>query len=82
MEVRHRIALRCGRNHLGRIASILFKPVSLTTLVDSPVIAGSHFRTIKLTESAAPSFQIDMVSDSEAALADELRNRLPTTLSW
>ena len=45
-----------------------FKPVSLTTLVDSPVIAGSHFRTIKLTESTAPSFQIDMVSDSEAAL--------------
>jgi predicted metalloprotease with PDZ domain len=45
-----------------------FDPVSLTTLVDSPVIAGSHFRTVKLTESAAPSFQIDMVSDSEAAL--------------
>ena len=50
------------------ISSILFKPVTLTTLVDSPVIAGSHFRTVKLTDSAAPSFQIDMVSDSEAAL--------------
>jgi predicted metalloprotease with PDZ domain len=48
--------------------SINFKPVSLTTLIDSPVIAGSHFRSIKLTESAAPSFQIDMASDSEAAL--------------
>ncbi|HEV7395318.1 MAG TPA: hypothetical protein VGN86_02305 [Pyrinomonadaceae bacterium] len=47
---------------------IEFKTVSLTTLVDSPIIAGSHFRTIKLTDSAAPSFQIDMVSDSEAAL--------------
>jgi len=47
---------------------VTFKPVSLTTLVDSPVIAGAHFRTIKLTDSAAPSFQIDMVSDSEAAL--------------
>jgi predicted metalloprotease with PDZ domain len=46
----------------------VFKPVSLTTLVDSPVIAGLHFRTIKLTDSTAPSFQIDMVSDSEAAL--------------
>lgn len=45
-----------------------FKTVSLTTLVDSPVIAGSHFRSVKLTEGAAPSFQIDMVSDSEAAL--------------
>ena len=54
-----------------------FKPVSLTTLVDSPVIAGSHFKTIKLTESTAPSFQIDMVSDSEAALqmtADQIAN--------
>ena len=54
-----------------------FKPVSLTTLVDSPVIAGSHFRTIKLTESTAPSFQIDMVSDSEAALqmsGDQIAN--------
>jgi predicted metalloprotease with PDZ domain len=54
-----------------------FKPVSLTTLVDSPVIAGSHFRTVKLTESTAPSFQIDMVSDSEAALqmsADQIAN--------
>lgn len=49
-------------------APINFKPVSLTTLVDSPVIAGAHFRTIKLTEGAAPSFQIDMVSDTEAAL--------------
>ena len=49
-------------------APISFKEVSLTTLVDSPVIAGSHFRTLKLTESTAPSFQIDMVSDSDAAL--------------
>ena len=47
---------------------INFKPVSLTTLVDSPVIAGLHFKTLKLTESTAPSFQIDMVSDSDAAL--------------
>jgi predicted metalloprotease with PDZ domain len=48
--------------------TIGFKPVSLTTLVDSPVIAGSHFRTVHLNDSRAPSFQIDMVSDSEAAL--------------
>lgn len=47
---------------------ISFQKVSLTTLVDSPLIAGSHFRTIKLTEGTTPSFQIDMVSDSEAAL--------------
>ncbi len=48
--------------------TISFNPASLTKLVDSPVIAGSHFRSIRLTESTAPSFQIDMVSDSEAAL--------------
>jgi len=45
-----------------------FKSVSLTTLVDSPVIAGAHFRTVKLTQGITPSFEIDMVSDSEAAL--------------
>ncbi len=50
------------------ISTTTFDPVSLTTLVDSPVIAGSHFRTIKLTENAVPSFQIDMVADSDAAL--------------
>ena len=47
--------------------AVSFKPVSLTTLIDSPVIAGSHFRSVKLAEGS-PSFQIDMVSDSEAAL--------------
>jgi predicted metalloprotease with PDZ domain len=63
----------------GQSGTINFKPVSLTTLVDSPVIAGSHFRTIVLEGQTAtqtrrsappgsPSFQIDMVSDSEAAL--------------
>lgn len=57
--------------------AIDFQKVSLTTLIDSPVIAGIHFRTIKLTNSTAPSFQIDMVSDSEAALemsADQIAN--------
>jgi predicted metalloprotease with PDZ domain len=48
--------------------TIKFKPVSLTTLVDSPVIAGSRFRSIKLTEGAGPSFEIDMVSDNAEAL--------------
>jgi predicted metalloprotease with PDZ domain len=49
-------------------ANVTFDPVTLTRLVDSPVIAGEHFRSIKLTDGGAPSFQIDMVSDSEAAL--------------
>src|SRR2546422_847322 len=61
------VSARVFSQHPGS-APISFKEVSLTTLVDSPVIAGSHFRTLKLTESTAPSFQIDMVSDSDAAL--------------
>jgi predicted metalloprotease with PDZ domain len=52
----------------ARAGKINFKPVSLTTLVDSPVIAGSRFRSIKLTEGTGPSFEIDMVSDNAEAL--------------
>lgn len=40
-------------------------PVSLTTLVDSPLIAGEHERTIDLTNDV----RISIVADSEAALA-------------
>lgn len=46
-----------------------FAPVSLTTLVDSPVITGSHFREIALsTGSALPPHFLDMVADSDEAL--------------
>ena len=49
---------------------VKFSPVSLTTLVDSPFIAGSHYRKVELTGAGeAPSHVIDMVSESEAALA-------------
>jgi predicted metalloprotease with PDZ domain len=48
----------------------LFKPVSLTTLVDSPLIAGHHYREIELTKQGeTPEHVIDMVSESEAGLA-------------
>jgi predicted metalloprotease with PDZ domain len=48
----------------------LFKPVSLTTLVDSPLIAGHHYREIELTKQGeTPVHVIDMVSESEAGLA-------------
>ena len=47
-----------------------FEPVSLTTLVDSPVVAGAFYRNILLTDPAArPSNQMDLVADSAAALA-------------
>ncbi len=45
-----------------------FAPVSLETLVDSPVIAGPHFRTLPLSTGAEPEHFLDIVADSEAAL--------------
>ena len=45
---------------------IKFQPVSLTTLVDSPVIAGEYFRIVPLSEN--PLQEIDIAADSAAAL--------------
>ena len=54
----------------GRNVTNLFKPVSLTTLIDSPLIAGDHYRKIELTRPGeTPVHVIDMVSESEAGLA-------------
>ena len=47
-----------------------FAPVSLTTLVDSPLIAGEHYRRIELTAARdAPVHVMDLVADSEEDLA-------------
>jgi predicted metalloprotease with PDZ domain len=43
-----------------------FAPVSMTTLVDSPVLAGRYFRTVELG-GAAPVY-LHLAADSEAAL--------------
>jgi predicted metalloprotease with PDZ domain len=49
---------------------ISFKPISLELLVDSPVIAGQYYRVIDLTPPGEPvHHEIDLVADSEAALA-------------
>lgn len=49
---------------------VQFSPVSLTTLVDSPLIAGNHYRKIELTKPGeTPLHVIDMVSESDPALA-------------
>jgi predicted metalloprotease with PDZ domain len=45
-----------------------FAPVSLTTLVDSPVLTGSHLRRIDLTPPSGVPHFLDIVSDNEAAL--------------
>jgi predicted metalloprotease with PDZ domain len=47
---------------------INFQQVSLTTLVDSPVLAGAHFRRIALTPEGPIQHYIDEVSDGDAAL--------------
>jgi len=46
-----------------------FEPVSLTMLVDSPLIAGEHFRKIELTRRGAPVHVMDLVADDEPDLA-------------
>jgi predicted metalloprotease with PDZ domain len=47
-----------------------FAPVSLTTLVDSPLIAGAHYRRIDLTSPGdGPAHIMDIVADNETDLA-------------
>jgi predicted metalloprotease with PDZ domain len=47
-----------------------FAPVSLTTLIDSPLIAGVHYRQIVLTKPGeTPLHVMDLVADAEADLA-------------
>ncbi|MGC1551113.1 MAG: M61 family peptidase [Rhodanobacter sp.] len=45
-----------------------FSPVSLETLVDSPVYAGLHTRRIPLTNDAHPVF-LDLLADAQQSLA-------------
>jgi predicted metalloprotease with PDZ domain len=45
---------------------IMFKPSSLTTLVDSPVITGEFLKVVKLADD--PPTEMDIAADSAAAL--------------
>jgi predicted metalloprotease with PDZ domain len=48
---------------------VAFNPVSLTMLVDSPLIAGQYYRRIELVPAGEiPAHMIDMVADSPADL--------------
>jgi predicted metalloprotease with PDZ domain len=59
------IVTKSGTNEI-----VGFKPVPLTTLIDSPLIAGDHYRKIELTKPGeTPAHVIDMVSESETGLA-------------
>jgi predicted metalloprotease with PDZ domain len=48
-------------------AQITFQPASLTTFVDSPVIAGEFLKVVKLSDD--PLVEMDVAADSAAALA-------------
>jgi predicted metalloprotease with PDZ domain len=43
-----------------------FAPVSLTTLIDSPVLSGRHFKTVEL--GGTPAVYLHLASDSEAGI--------------
>ena len=48
---------------------VTFSPVSLTTLVDSPLIAGAHYRQVELVPAGEiPAHVMDMVAESDADL--------------
>ena len=48
---------------------ILFAPVPLPTLIDSPVLAGQNFRSIPLAPDVQPPHHLNLAADSAAALA-------------
>jgi predicted metalloprotease with PDZ domain len=58
-------ALPVERQSAGKID---FAVVSLTTLVDSPVIAGEYFRVVPLDASATRPVEVDLVADSPGSL--------------
>src|SRR5215831_6457875 len=45
-----------------------FTPVALTTLVDSPVLTGRHFREFDLSPGTKPPHYLDVAADSDEAL--------------
>ncbi len=49
--------------------TIDFKPVSLNTLVDSPVLTGRYFRVIDLSHGQTPHHEMDIAADNPADLA-------------
>ena len=53
---------------------VVFEPVSLTTLVDSPVLAGEFLRTVVLDERPGRRVVLDMAADAkdDLAIPDEL----------
>jgi len=77
-QLRYQATLRLPHDwHYGTALSpakesgdeIEFQPTSLATLIDSPVSAGMHYKTIDLGEFNGASHYIHIAADSERALA-------------
>jgi len=49
-------------------STVQFATVSLATLIDSPVLAGRYFKVVPLQHAKMPPHEIDIASDSAAAL--------------
>jgi predicted metalloprotease with PDZ domain len=48
--------------------TVSFQPVSLVMLIDSPVLAGAHLKTVDLTPGEKPGHWLHIASDSAAAI--------------
>ena len=48
--------------------TVSFAPVSLNTLVDSPLLAGRHFKQVTVSDSPVP-VRLDIAADTDAELA-------------
>jgi predicted metalloprotease with PDZ domain len=56
------------KTEAAKDAEATFQTVSLTDLVDCPLIAGEHLRTIRLNTGPNPPAFLDLVSESPSAL--------------
>jgi predicted metalloprotease with PDZ domain len=52
----------------SKLAEYTFREVSLTRLVDSPLIAGANYRQVQLSAPGETPVVIDMVGESEASI--------------
>ena len=62
---KHGTALSESRSGKGEVS---FAPVSLTTLIDSPVLAGAHVRVIPLAREVVPPHTLILAADEPEAL--------------
>ncbi|TWT77293.1 M61 glycyl aminopeptidase [Posidoniimonas polymericola] len=59
--LQHACALRAEKNEAG---SLDFQRTPLQRLIDSPLVAGSHFKELTFTSDAAPAARVCLFSDS------------------